>query len=172
MRATSTAVFMVLMAFSVAHAQDRQASATMMNAEGNEAGTVTFAETPSGVLHIIVEMTGMPPGAHGFHIHETGECDPEGGFESAGGHYVGDDDNAHGIMNPEGPHAGDLPNVHVGQDGVLKIEYFTDELSISGDDSPLMDEDGSAVVVHGSPDDYESQPSGEAGDRIACGVIE
>lgn len=152
-------------------AQDAAAPVNMINAEENEVGTVTISTTPSGMLHVIVEMTDLPPGAHGFHIHETGQCDPASGFESAGGHYAGG--HEHGVMAEGGPHAGDFPNVHVGQDGVLKAEFFTDRVSLTEDgENPLRDEDGSAVVVHADPDDYSSQPSGEAGDRLACGVIE
>jgi len=170
MRVTVTAILAALLPFSAALAQEKEASANMINAEGREVGTVTFAETPSGVLHIVVEMTDLPPGAHGFHVHEKGVCEPEGGFESAGGHYAGDDE--HGVHSQHGPHPGDLPNVHVGQNGTLKVEFFSEELSLSeDDDNPLLDEDGSAILVHASPDDYESQPSGDSGDRIACGVI-
>lgn len=156
---------------AAAGAQETGTSATMLDAEGAEVGTVTVDSMSSGFLHVTVEMVDLPPGAHGFHIHETGECDAEGGFESAGGHYAGDSD--HGIAAENGPHPGDFPNVHVGEDGVLTVEFFTDRLSLDeGGDNPLMDEDGSAVMVHSGADDYESQPSGDAGERIACGVIE
>ena len=153
-----------------AHAQE-SASARMMNAEGEEIGTVTLNATASGLVHVIAEVADLPPGPHGFHIHQTGQCDPASGFESAGGHYAGDKE--HGVMVEGGPHPGDFPNVNVGQDGVLKAEFFTDRVSLGdGGENPLMDEDGSAVMIHSGPDDYASQPSGDAGDRIACGVIE
>lgn len=156
---------------AAALAQDPTASVNMINAEEKEVGTVTISETASGRLHVMIEMTDLPPGAHGFHIHEIGQCDPAGGFESAGGHYAGEKE--HGVMAEGGPHPGDFPNVNVGQDGVLKAEFFTDSVSLGeGGENPLMDDDGSAIVVHADPDDYSSQPSGEAGDRIACGVIE
>jgi len=154
----------------MAQAQD-QASANMINTNEQSVGTVTFNQTASGMVHVIVEMTDLAPGPHGFHVHETGECDPAGGFKSAGGHYAGEKD--HGIEAEGGPHPGDFPNVNVGQDGVLKVEFFTDRLSLPADGkNPLRDDDGSAVVVHSGADDYASQPSGDAGDRIACGVIE
>ena len=146
------------------------AVARMITDEGKEAGTVTFRQTKSGLLHVFVELTGLPPGAHGFHVHEKGQCD--GDFESAGGHYKGKT-GTHGVETEGGPHAGDFPNVHVGQDGLLKVEFFTDRLSLSADaETPLIDEDGSAVVLHADPDDYESDPSGHSGHRLACGVIE
>lgn len=144
------------------------ASADMRSPDGSSLGTVTFNQTPSGYLHLIVEMQGLPPGPHGFHVHETGSCEDD--FKSAGGHYAGGKD--HGVQAQNGPHAGDFPNVHVGQDGILKVEFFTERLSLDeGGQNPLMDADGSAVVIHGKQDDYASQPSGEAGDRIACGVV-
>lgn len=172
MRATMTVLFAALLPVAAAHAQEgKSLSANMINTEGGEVGTVTFNATPSGMVHVVVEMTDLAPGPHGFHVHETGECSIENGFESAGGHYAGD--REHGLQSENGPHPGDLPNVHVGQDGVLKMEFFTDRISVEeGGENPLQDEDGSAVVVHANGDDYSSQPSGEAGDRLACGVIQ
>ncbi|WP_265516283.1 superoxide dismutase family protein [Nitratireductor luteus] len=152
-----------------AQAQD-QATASMIDGDEASVGRVTFNATPSGVTHIVVEMTDLPPGPHGFHVHETGECDPADEFKSAGGHLAGG--KAHGIEDPEGPHPGDLPNVNVGQDGILKVEFFAEDLPLEEGENSLRDQDGSAVVLHAEADDYRSQPSGEAGDRIACGVIE
>ena len=156
-------------AIPAAHAQAVTASANVINLEKQDVGTVTFQSTPSGMLRVIVELTDLPPGTLGFHVHETGECSTEDAFESAGGHIAGD--APHGIESEGGPHPGDFPNIHVAENGVVKVEFFTDRLSISDGDFPLMDEDGSAVMVHSGPDDYTSQPGGDAGDRIACGVI-
>lgn len=165
----SATALLFVVASSAASAQDAPATAAMKSAEGKDVGTVTFTQTKSGLLHLLVEMTDLPPGAHGFHIHEKGAC--EGDFESAGGHYAGGGE--HGFNVEKGPHAGDFPNVHVGQDGILKVEFVTDRLSLAeGAETPLKDEDGSAVVLHADPDDYEGQPAGHAGHRIACGVIE
>jgi superoxide dismutase, Cu-Zn family len=148
------------------------ASAAMINTEGDSVGTVTFTQTASGILHIFVELTDLPPGPRGFHIHETGQCDPEDGFDSAGGHFaIGDEE--HGIHGEAGPHAGDLPNVHVGQEGILRVEFFTERLSLEeGAENSLLGGEGRAVIVHEGPDDYATDPTGEAGARIACGVIE
>lgn len=167
--ATALAATITLAFSGQAPAQSISASANMINRDEVEVGTVTFNTTRSGMLQMIVELTGLPPGPHGFHVHETGECTVDGGFESAGGHYAGD--HSHGIESDGGPHPGDFPNVHAAENGVVKLEFFTDRLSLDGGDNPLMDEDGSAVVVHSGADDYASQPSGDAGDRIACGVI-
>jgi len=171
MRVTATATLIAMLPLSFAYAQDKQATANMMDANGKEVGTVIFTQLPSGVVNMLVEMTDLPAGEHGFHIHETGDCNPQDGFRSAGGHLAGD--SQHGINSPEGPHPGDLPNVHVGQNGTLKVEFFLHDVSLSeSDDNPLLDGDGSAVVLHAQPDDYESQPAGNSGDRIACGVVE
>ena len=154
---------------SAAHAQGPTAAANMIDPAEAEAGTVSFETTRSGTLRIIVEMIGLPPGPHGLHLHETGQCSVGDGFKSAGGHIAGD--RAHGINAEEGPHPGDLPNVYVAENGVLKVEFFTDRVSLEGGAHPLLDGDGTAVIVHSDPDDYASQPSGDAGDRIACGVV-
>lgn len=171
MRAVLVSLFTAALLLPAA-AQDAGASATarMATADEREAGTVTFRQTRSGMLQVIVEMTGLEPGPHGFHVHETGRCDASRGFKSAGGHLAGG--KRHGVDSADGPHGGDFPNAHVGQEGVLKVEFFTDRLSLSGGETGLLDGDGSAVIVHASPDDHVSDPSGDAGDRIACGVVE
>lgn len=134
-------------------------------------GTVEMTETASGVVHVVVNAEGVPAGVHGFHVHETGACEAGDGFKSAGGHLAGGLE--HGIQSSGGPHPGDLPNVHVGEDGVLEAEFFARGFAMGEDgDARLLDDDGSAVVLHANADDYSSQPSGDAGDRIACGVLE
>jgi Cu-Zn family superoxide dismutase len=144
------------------------ARAELADTNGNSMGTVEFTQSPNGVW-VRATLTGLPGGTHGFHIHETGKCEPP--FESAGGHYnpAGAE---HGFMVEGGPHAGDMPNLNVPESGEATFEAFVLGLSISGEDAQLLDEDGSAVVVHSGADDYSSQPSGDAGDRIACGVVE
>jgi Cu-Zn family superoxide dismutase len=147
--------------------QPTRATATL-SGEGIE-GTVVLTETASGTLLVAVEATGVPEGWHGIHFHETGAC--EGDFESAGGHIARGLE--HGIGTADGPHPGDLPNVHADADGNIHAEYFTlaVTLAVSGEVG-LMDEDGSAVILHENPDDYQSQPGGASGARIACGVLE
>ncbi len=170
MKTAAVAVATILLLPAAARAQDASATASMFDAQGQSVGTVTFSETKSGLLHVFVEIAGVQPGAHGFHVHETGKCDAADGFKSAGGHLAGGKD--HGVLVEGGPHAGDFPNVHAGQDGVVKAEFFTDRLTLGDGGNGLMDQDGSAVVLHSGPDDYTSQPAGDAGDRIACGVVE
>jgi Cu-Zn family superoxide dismutase len=144
------------------------ARASLTGPDGNDLGIVEFTQTPNGVW-VRAALNGLPQGTHGFHIHETGECEPP--FESAGGHY-NPHGSEHGFLTEGGPHAGDLPNLNVPESGKVTFEAFSSALSISGGEAELFDDDGSAVIVHAGADDYSSQPSGEAGDRIACGVLE
>lgn len=135
----------------------------IVDREGNSIGSVSVFETASGIVRVNVQATGIPAGAHGVHLHETGQCD--GDFSSAGGHIAGQ--AAHGLV-AGGNHPGDLPNGFVQDDGVLSLEAFKENLIF---DSHLADEDGAALIIHSGPDDYESQPAGDAGDRIACAVL-
>jgi superoxide dismutase, Cu-Zn family len=150
-------------------AAQESATANLQNQQGEDVGTVELRQMPTGV-HIIARLTNLPAGEHGFHIHETGVC--EGDFTSAGGHF-NPDGSEHGFLVEGGPHAGDLPNIHVPESGELTVEYVNDRVSLEeGAEGTLFDDDGSAIVIHSDPDDYQSQPAGDAGARIACGVIE
>jgi Cu-Zn family superoxide dismutase len=144
-----------------------KAGAVLKDAQGAEVGRATLTTTPSGVL-ISLELTALPAGDHAFHIHAVGKCEPPK-FESAGPHF-NPDTTKHGLMNPDGPHAGDMPNLHVPDSGKLTIEVLNPTVTL-GAESALLDEDGSALVVHAVADDYQTDPAGNAGDRIACGVI-
>lgn len=141
------------------------ATARLATPDGGEAGTVQLTTLPTGTL-VQADLRGLPAGPHAFHVHETGSC--EGDFKSAGGHFA-PEDNAHGFRNAGGPHTGDFPNIHVPEGGTLTVEYFNDRLVLA---ERLFDDDGAAIVIHQKADDYDSQPAGDAGDRIACGVIE
>lgn len=139
----------------------------MMNTEGEEVGEAKLAQTPHGVL-IQLNLSKVPAGVHAFHIHEVGECEPP--FESAGGHF-NPSDKQHGFLNGKGIHAGDLPNIHVPQNGELTVEVLASEVSLQDGKNSLFDADGSALVIHEKADDYRTDPAGDAGSRIACGVI-
>lgn len=145
------------------------ATATLQGAPGDGiAGTVTFHATDDGV-HVVAEVQGVDgAGKHGFHVHENGQCDHEGEqhFTSAGGHF-----NPTGVEHacpPTDPrHAGDLGNIEVGANGSARMEMTSDQLSLSGPNSVI----GKAIILHASPDDCKTQPTGNAGDRLACGVV-
>ena len=141
----------------------------IINLEGQVIGTVQLTETEDGLL-VDAKASGLPPGSRALHFHEKGVCNPDDGFESAGDHY-NPHDREHGFKADDGPHAGDLPNQMVGVDGVLRVHLLAPKLSLEGGDAPLLDHDGSALIVHADADDYRSQPSGDAGDRIACAQI-
>ena len=143
------------------------ATASLKDASGNEFGKAALTETPSGVL-VRLDLTAAPSGEHALHFHAVGKCEPPD-FKSAGPHF-NPADAKHGLENAEGPHAGDMPNLHVPGDGKLSIEVLNPAVSLSGK-SALLDEDGTALVIHEAADDYRTDPAGNAGDRIACGII-
>lgn len=147
------------------------ASAKLAGAAGADLGVITFTEAPKGVL-MKIEAKGLTPGWHGLHFHEKGDCS-KADFTSAGAHVHGSDKAVHGLLNAQANESGDLPNLHVGADGMGFAEVFTTMVSLkgAGDRSALLDADGSAVIIHASPDDHLSQPIGGAGARVACGVV-
>ena len=147
-----------------------KASAVLKDAQGAEVGKATLTTTPSGVL-IGLDLTALPAGDHAFHIHAVGKCEPPK-FESAGPHF-NPDTTKHGLMNPEGPHAGDMPNLHVPSGGALNVEVLNASVTLDkGKPNSVFDADGSTVIIHAGKDDYKSDPTGDAGGRIACGVIQ
>lgn len=120
-----------------------------------------------------LQVKGLPAGARGMHFHAVGTCDGEEHFKSAKGHIM-PTGRPHGFFHPEGPHAGNLPNLIVGEDGTAHVELYTDLVSISGRGGKpaLLDEDGSTLIIHANRDDHETQPIGGAGGRIGCGLVE
>jgi len=147
-------------------AQDAaRATATLKDPSGQTVGEVTLTEGGYGTL-IHARLSNLPPGVHAFHVHSVGKCEPP--FKSAGGHYNPVGSN-HGFMDRDGMHAGDLPNVHIPGSGALEFEVFAPRVHV---DAMLFDADGAAIVMHQGPDDYQSNPAGAAGPRIACGVIQ
>ena len=152
---------------SLAHAGEL-ARAEILDADGDVIGGALFEQAPTGVL-ILVDASGLPPGGHGIHLHATGSCSPN--FKAASGH-INPEGVKHGLRNPDGPDNGDLPNLYVAADGTARAGFFTTRISVAGDAPALLDEDGSAIVIHENPDDHMSQPIGGAGGRIGCGVIE
>lgn len=169
----------------------------MKDTKGNTVGTVEVRPTAHGTL-FVANLLNLPPGTHGFHVHERGVCDPP--FQSAGGHF-NPTDAKHGYMNADGPHLGDLPNVHVGENGRAVAEFYSDKLTIRSNQATaqatgqttggqttgaasggqcaagntgsgpysLLTQNGTAIMIHANGDDYDDMSS--AGGRIACGVI-
>lgn len=169
---TALLIVTTALAAGAAGAQDAgspTAKATFVDLEGNESGSATLSQNKGGVL-VEVELRGLEPGEHGFHLHQVGQCDPADGFKSAGDHLALEGQE-HGFMAAGGPHSGDMPNQFVGSDGVLKAHVLAPAIALQ-DEATVFDADGTAIVVHAAPDDYSSQPSGNAGDRVACAVIE
>ncbi|MBA2467332.1 MAG: superoxide dismutase family protein [Sphingomonas sp.] len=136
----------------------------LVNSAGQSVGSVRMWQTPGGVTFRIAA-AGLPHGNHGLHVHMTGRCDAPR-FDSAGPHW-NPTGARHGFNNPAGPHRGDLPNVTVAANGVLSEAVSLAGASFEG----LLDADGAALVMHAAPDDYATDPSGNSGDRIACGVL-
>ena len=143
------------------------ATASVVDRSGKRVGLVTFTATPAGTV-VTGEFTGLPAGVHGFHIHSVGKCEPP--FDSAGPHF-NPSSTQHGVAVGPG-HAGDLPNLFVPENGRVHVELFAPEVTIRDGARSVFDADGSAVVVHADRDDHKTDPSGNSGDRIACGVIE
>lgn len=145
-------------------AEMRTATAMLRTAANADVGTVTATETAEGI-RIMIDARGMPQGTHGAHVHTTGRCDAPG-FESAGGHW-NPTSRQHGTANPAGPHAGDAPNLMIGTDGSGSLSITLPSGTMAG----LLDADGSAFMIHAGADDYRTDPSGNSGGRIACGVF-
>ncbi len=148
------------------------AVANLINNAGEEIGKVELFAAPAGTL-LRLDVRNLPPGPKAIHIHARGTCDDhDHGFTDSGGH-INPEGKEHGLLNPEGPGAGDLPNFRVGEFGHAWAEFFTGLASLDGSvGARILDEDGAAIVIHENPDDHMSQPIGGAGARIACGVIE
>ena len=159
----------VLLAAASLPSQAQTAKANLQTADGKDAGNVTLTQTPHGVL-LALSVKGLPAGEHAFHVHAVGKCEPP--FTSAGGHF-NPDNKKHGMMAPEGSHAGDMPNLHVPASGELSVEVLNAAVTLEkGKPNSLFDADGSAVVIHAGKDDYKTDPTGDAGGRIACGVVQ
>ena len=170
MRGLVVVVALAFMAGSVL-AQGQQASAELKNGTGQVVGNATFTQAANGV-QVRVQVSNLEPGAHGIHLHAVGKCDgPD--FATAGGHF-NPTSKQHGYDNPAGPHAGDLgnpPNITVGANRTGTLTVTTTLVTLSAGANSLMDADGSALVIHAATDDNKTDPSGNSGARIACGVI-
>ncbi len=135
---------------------------------GNSVGTAEFSPAGKGVK-IRLNLKGLPPGVHGIHIHAVAKCEGPA-FTTAGGH-LNPDMKHHGLDNPDGPHAGDMPNVTVAADGTAKSTIVAPGVTMGDGANSIFTGGGTALVIHAMPDDQKSDPAGNAGARIACGVI-
>jgi Cu-Zn family superoxide dismutase len=149
-------------------AAPEKAKATLTNSQGQKVGEARFEETTHGVK-ITLKVEKLTPGVHAFHIHEKGLCDPPN-FMTAGGHF-NPFGKKHGLKSSEGPHAGDLPNLVVDADGKETLEAIASHVTLKSGKNSLFQPGGTSLVIHAGPDDYTTDPAGNAGARIACGVI-
>ena len=163
------AVLLVLAAPADA-AQKAHAVAHLKNLEGKPVGTVDFAAVNRGVL-VTFDLHDLPPGAHAIHLHTSGNCDPKTGFTSAGPILTLIPGKQHGYLAEGGPEAGDLPNQFAGADGHLHASVLANGFGLGNGKRSIVDRDGVAIIVDARADDYRTQPLGNAGDRIACGVV-
>ena len=145
------------------------ATAVLKDANGTQVGKADFTEDGNGLVHLNVSVRGLSPGVHGIHIHEKGNCSGPS-FASAGDHY-NPSGKHHGLNNTAGPHAGDMPNLVVGKDGTGHMSITDDRVTLSPGPATLFTANGTSLVIHAGPDDQKSDPSGNSGGRIACGVI-
>lgn len=167
MKRIATLAFAVLPTIVLAQSAGAQAKAELKDATGKSVGSVTITDTPHGAL-LHASLMGLAPGTHAFHIHTTGTC--EAPFTSAGGHF-NPASKQHGISNPMGMHAGDLPNIEAGADGKATFDAFSAGVTMGTGPDGLFKAGGTAIVVHATGDDYKGDPAGNAGARLACGVI-
>ncbi|HEY8166862.1 MAG TPA: superoxide dismutase family protein [Gemmatimonadaceae bacterium] len=145
---------------------------TFADAAGAPRGTAELWQDTDNVVHVQLQLLGLPAGTHGIHFHAVGRCEGSGTtpFSTAGSHFnpLG---RQHGLENPAGPHGGDLPNIVASNDGSVSVGLATDRVSLTAGSTTLFDADGTAMVIHAAADDQVSQPAGNSGARIACGVV-
>jgi superoxide dismutase, Cu-Zn family len=166
--ATVLLILLFLLIHTANAGAQNQARADLKDSAGKTIGSAVLSEREGGVL-ITVNVKGLPQGLHAVHVHTVGKCDAPA-FTSAGGHF-NPRNKKHGLKNPDGPHAGDLPDMFVNKDGMGRYEALMESMTLGAGETSVFDADGSAIVVHATADDNVTDPAGNSGDRIACGVI-
>ena len=166
-RMLSTVPLLAVIVCSVAGAAE-DVNVRLTTAQGQDAGTATIKSVSHGVI-VQLKAKNLPAGEHGIHFHQNAKCDPPD-FKTAGSH-LNPDGKKHGLKNPEGHHAGDMKNLIVAADGTASTNIVDKDVNLGDDSHSLFSNGGTALVIHAKPDDMKTDPTGNSGDRIACGVI-